>query len=357
MNAPLLLLATACLAAPAARPAPDSDVARVFSEIEKLERSQRNDTLDAIREKDRRARALAPDVLRWGERAVGPLEAVARDPQKPPKTRLLAVSVMGMSRDPAAYGPLEAILLGTQFSDDLRSEAALGLGGLAVQNATRRASYCAALKQDDLPPQTLAAVLREAAKLGCDEPLALEKRARMLGLRPAGRDAALAAQTLRALGRSFPPDASRALWRLFASYPTGSVQRREALEALLADPERLAALGSDNEANVLRAMREEYSSPENAALAARLAAQVGTPRCAEALRRALRNGDPEVIAEAAEGLARLKTTEAIPELQAIVSGAVSDARFAPKPNRPRPAEQLARIEAALKRLNERSDRT
>lgn len=349
MLAPGLLLAVWAGAAPAITP--DADIARLFGEVERLERSEANDTIDKVREKDRRARALAPDALRWGERAVGPLEQIARDPKRPPKTRLLAAAVMGMTRDPAAFKPLEAIMLDGSYSDDLRSEAALGLGGLAVDNAARRGAFCKALADEDMPRQTLAAALRSAAKLGCDEPSILEKRAKAIGLRPAPRDVQLARHAIEALGRSFPPEAARALWRLFEAYPSGSAERGACLEALLSDPERLTDLGTDyNEPRALRALREESNAPRNAVLAARLAGRLGTPKCADALRRALRNGDPEVIAESADALAALKVVDAAPELRAIVNGAISDPRFAPKPDRPDPAAQAARIQAALNRL-------
>lgn len=326
---------------------PESDVARVFGEIERLEREQVNKTADVIRVGDRRAHALAPSVLRWGHKVIPPLEAIARDAGKPAKTRQLAVSVIGLTRDPGAFPPLRAMLLDSALPDGLRSEAAVGLGGTTVSKAARREAFCSALREDALPPQALREALIAVSTLGCDDAALLERRARLLSLSPNGADAERARLILAALGRTPAPEAGDALWRLFGDYAAGSPQREAALTALLADPARLAALGSRNEPRALRAVSEESGRAENAVLAARLAARVGTPRCADALRRLLRHGDAEVVAEAAEGLARLKWAKAKKDLAGVVERAHDDARFAPKPGRPDPAIQLARVRAAL----------
>jgi hypothetical protein len=60
--------------------------------------------------------------------------------------------------------------------------------------------------------------------------------------------------------------------------------------------------------------------------------------------------DAEILADAAEALARRKAAAALPALEAVVAGAINDPRFAPKPGRPDPAKLLARIDAAAQIL-------
>lgn len=345
----LMLLPLLVCSAPAAEQSPETDVAAIFGELARLERSQFNTTVDAVRESDERMRKLGPSVLRWGHKAIPALVAVARDKKMPPKTRLMAVSVIGLTRDPAAFRPLSEMLEDPSLSDALRSEAALGLGGAGVSKAAERRAFCGALADEELPPLALHEALASASRLGCDDVRLLERRARRLGSKPKKRDAAKARLLITALAVTPTTEAGAALWRLYDFYPSQSSLRGAVLAAQLSDEGRLKTL-PDGEGRALAALSSESGNPENAALAARLAARAGTPACARALIRMLKHVEPAVLAEAAEGLAALKAKEAKPELAALVDGAHADPRFAPKPGRPDPAVQLGRLQAALRSL-------
>ena len=363
-------LACAVLAAAAARPAlgarlpsrrapaprvtaaalrtPGGDVGAIFSEIERLERSEDDQTADVVRARDRHAEKLAPEVLRWGRRAVAPLLALARDASKTAKTRLLAVSTAGLVRDPGAFLALRAFMLDDGQPDGLRAQAALGLAGLPVSRAARSEAFCAALDRPAAGPELRRQALLQAAELGCRDPDVLERAAKSYGDRPEPAQAELAACAVRGLGAGYGLEPARALWRLYAFFPGGSALRREALLALDRKRAALRAL-PETEHDALSALSASSGTPD-AAVAARLVGAVGTPRCVKALERALRDPDAEVVAQAAESLAQLKDKSAAPALRRILAGAIHDERFAPRPGRADPAKLLARIQAAAEAL-------
>jgi len=99
---------------------------------------------------------------------------------------------------------------------------------------------------------------------------------------------------------------------------------------------------------VREALRSETAAPETMLVLVALddALDPGD----DALRPLAAHADPEVLAAAAEALARRKDSEVLPGLETIAAGALNDPRFAPKPGRPDPARQLARIEAAVEAL-------
>ncbi len=95
------------------------------------------------------------------------------------------------------------------------------------------------------------------------------------------------------------------------------------------------------------------ASPARMLTLVRLAADFG-PELAPALARLARHPDAEVLVEAAEGLVRQKDRDAarraLPELEAVAAGALTDPRFSPKDGRPDPAVLLERLEKAVAAL-------
>ncbi len=349
MIAPAILLAALAAPSPSLGAAadlrtPQGDVTRVYAEIERLERAEDIKNAADVRALDRRAEKLAPEPVRWGRRAVEPLLAVARDGQRPPKTRLLAVSAAGLVKDPAAFLPLRALMLDASQPDALRAEAALALAGLDVSREARRQAVCAAIASPGAGRALLHEALSHARELGCDDARVLEDAAKRYGARPAPNDEPLSLLAVRGLAETFGLEAARALWRLYAFFPAGSAGREAALAALDAKRDDLRAL-PENENDALAALSEAAGTP-NAVLATRLVGAIGTPRCVAALERALRDPDAEVVAEAAESLALAGDVRAGPALRKIVDGAIKDERFAQQPGKPDSAQLLSRIEAS-----------
>ncbi len=332
---------------------PAAAVARVMARADALIASQKGLDARDVAALDKKAQALGEELQKHGWRAAEALGAVAAYKPRHPKARLLAVSFLGLIRDPAALAPLEKLLLDPEQDPVVRALAAQSLAGQNAPDAPVRAALCAALAQKDLPRDVADEALIPAAKLGCESPEALVRLARAGGPRPAGRDLATASRALTALGRSRGPASFAALLDLVRWFPPQGDARAAAIKALdLRRAEAVAWRKPETLPVVLAALRSESGRWDTMLPLVRLSAALGTEAVPSLLRLA-KHSDAEVLAEAAEALVSFGEVRALPDLEAAVAGAMTDPRFSPKEGRPDPAGLLARIEkaaAALRRL-------
>lgn len=342
-----LLLA---LAFPASARTPQAVVARAMSRAEKLVAAQKGKDAWERRDLDRAALRLYADIKPLGWKAAPALAAAASDRKRPAKVRLFAASFLALIRDPAAFVPLEDILLDPEQDPGVRALAAQSLPGQGASDATVSAALCAALAQKDLPREVLEDVMLALSRYGCPDTAALARLARSFGPRPAGKDLSVAAAALAALGRSRGTESGKALLELAAYFPARGEARAAAIFALHARREELAAwLAPETLPVVAEALRSESERWDTMLALIRLAVALGSD-AAPALSRLSDHPDAEVLAEAAEALAVFKRVEALPELEAAVAGALRDPRFSPKEGRPDPAVLLARLEKAVAAL-------
>ncbi|MDE2511445.1 MAG: hypothetical protein KGL74_10005, partial [Elusimicrobia bacterium] len=174
--------------------------------------------------------------------------------------------------------------------------------------------------------------------------------ARAYGPRPAGADRRDVLRALAALGRSRGEDAARALLALINWYPPESPGRAAAVAALGEHRDDLAtALKREAFPAIRDALRSESAEPASMVVLIRLADAFG-PEADALLLPLASHPDAEVLAAAAEALARRRLIAALPALEKIQDGALSDPRYAPKPGRPDPAELLSRLEGAVAAL-------
>ena len=299
MTAALLLTAALVLPARAAdtAAAADHEVCAVFTKMEQLLARQTGADARTIAGLAAEIESLAPAALRWKWRAVAPLERILADPGRPVKLRLYALSFLGLTHDPLALPVLQKLLLDPEAPAQLRSAAASGLPSLDVSRRSVRTPLCAALAQETLPAETALAALREASRLGCDDPAVLEGWARRGGPRPEGRGARAAAFAVAGLGGSDTFAASRSLTGLRDFYPAGSAMRPLVLRELLKSP------------------------------------------------------DAEAVTTAAEALAELRFSPARDDIDQLLAHIPHDWRFAPAPGRPDPPALIARLQAAQRRLH------
>lgn len=342
-----LLLA---LAAPAFAQAPEAVVARTMARAEKLVAAQKGKDAWERRDLDLAVQDLYADIKPLGWKASPALGAAAADLKRPAKVRLFAVSFLALIRDPAAFAPLEDILLDPEQDPGVRALAAQSLPGQGAPDAAVSAALCAALAQKDLPRETLDDVMLALSRYGCPEPAPLSRAARSFGPRPAGKDLSVAAAALAALGRSRGNASGKELLALASYFPARGDARAAAISALHARRAELATwLAPETLPVVAEALRSESDRWDTMLPLIRLAAALG-PDAGPALSRLTNHPDAEVLAEAAEALAAFKRVEALPELSAVVAGAMRDPRFSPKEGRPDPAVLLARLEKAVDAL-------
>ena len=194
--------------------------------------------LDAgeIAKLDKQLGALDAEAAKLGYAAVAPLSAAVFDPAKPLKLRLWLVSYLDAARDAAAFAPLEKLMLSRAEPDLLREAAARAVAQAPVSPRSRRRALCAALDADP-GPELLDEALLELRVLGCEDPVALERRALDSGTRHPERAVA-------SLAISVPPSALLSLDRVFEKSPPLSPRRLAVLEALLA---RVAQLRLERE--------------------------------------------------------------------------------------------------------------
>lgn len=338
----LLALVSAALAASLDAP---------LAQIETLARQQLNKPADEARALDRQIFALGPAIKAAGPAAAAPLEALARDEKKLPKTRVWAVNFLALLEDPAAFRPLSSLALDTKLPELVRAQAMSGLATTGVSHQALRRPVCAALAQKDLPAHELAEALLLASKTGCDDPKILARRAKDQGSSPAkDPPARLAKLAIEALAVSQKADAARELLALHGFYKPRAPQRGLTLSALLAQRENLKLLRAQAVSFACATLGEEADAPDNALAALKLIVDLNAKECAKPLLRALKNPDAEVVAADAEALADLGINEAKPRLSDLLDKAISDERFAPRPGKPEPRALLARIERALIRL-------
>lgn len=342
-----LLLA---LAAPLHAGTPAAAVADVMARAEKLVAAQKGKDAREIAELDREAESLSARLKPLGWKAVPALASAVKDLKRPPKVRLLAASFLALTADPTALPPLEDVLLDGEQPPFVRSLAAQSLSGLGAPDAAVRKGLCAALAQKDLPDEVLASALIPLARLGCPEPGPLERVARAYGPRPGEKELILVRSAVAALGRSRGVESGKVLLGLVSYFPALGEPRAAAIMGLDARRAELALwLKPQALPVVVEALRSESERPDTMIPLVRFAAALG-PEARDSLVRLARHPDAEVLAEAAEALAAAKAADALPALESVVAGAMSDPRFSPKEGRPDPAVSLARLEKAVAAL-------
>ncbi len=340
----LLLAANA-----AAAQTPDAAVAKVLARVDALVAEEKGKDARDIATLDRRASAQFSALAPLGWRAAAGLGTAALDPARAAKTRLFAVVFLGKLADPAAFTPLSAVLLDADQDADLRTAAAQALDGLDAPPAAARKTFCAVAAQPEPPRAVLEETLVALTRLGCDDGSALERLARAGGPRPSDRDRPDALRAVAALGASRGEDSLRAILDLVGYFPAGGELRGAAIAAL---SQRRADLTGPLAARALTAAREALRT-ENAAPSSQLwlveLVDALDPDD-DALLTLTGSADAEVLAAAAQALARRKAVKALPALEAAASGALNDPRFSPKAGRPDPAVLLERLEDAVQSL-------
>jgi hypothetical protein len=142
----------------------------------------------------------------------------------------------------------------------------------------------------------------------------------------------------------------RRLLVLAGYFPSRSAARAAAISALAARRSELViALAPEARPVVRDLLRSETDEPATMLVLVPLADAFG-PAADEWLVPLASHPDAEVLAVAAEILARRKAVAALPALEAVLAGAINDPRFGPNPGRPDPAALLARIDAAAASL-------
>ncbi len=339
----------ALLAASAAAETPEAVVARAVARVDALVAQETSKDARDIEALDRRAGAQFETLSPLGWRAAAPLGAAARDQKRPPKTRLFAVIFLGKLHDPAAFAPLSDVLLDAEQDVDLRAAAAQALAALDVPAAAARGTYCAVAAQSELPRAVLDEALISLARLGCDDGASLERIARAFGPRPSGRDLDAVLRAASALGRSRGAASLRSILALIGYFPAGGEPRAAAIAALARRRDDLiGAPAAEALACAREASRSESGSPASMLRVVELLDALDPTD--DALLPMTANADAEVLAAAAEALARRKAVKALPALEAAVAGALNDPRFAPKPGRPDPSLLLSRLETATQAL-------
>jgi hypothetical protein len=309
----------------------------------------------AVAELDRRAEGVYKDLAPLGWRSAAPLGDAARDLKRPPKSRLFAATFLAKLGDPACFPPLSDVLLDPAQDAEVRLSAAQGLTAVGAPPQSERKTLCAAAAQPDLPRPVLDEALIALTRLGCDDPAALESAARLFGARPGGRELVTVRRALDALARSSGEASLRRLLVLATYFPSDTDARAAALSALASRaPDLVSALAPEALPVARDALRSETAEPATMIVLVRLADAFG-PEADDMLLPLASHLDAEVLAAAAEALARRKELAALPALDAVIAGALDDPRFGPKPGRPDPAQLLERIEAAAESLRRARD--
>lgn len=329
---------------------PQAVVAQTMARAEKLVAAQKGKDASEIADLDRQAENLSKDLKPLGWKAAPALGAAAQDLKRPEKVRLFAVSFLALIRDPAAFPPLEDILLNVELSPSLRSLAAQSLPGQGAPDAAVSKALCAALAQEDLPREVLSEVLLSLSRLGCPDPGALERLARAFGPRPDKKDLLVVNASLAVLGRSRGAASGKVILALVGHFPPLGEPRAAAIKALDARRAEIATwLAPEALPVVGEALRSESGRWDTLIPLIHAASALG-PEAVPSLTRLTKHPDAEVVAEAAEALAAFKHLESIPALDAVLAGAMSDPRFSPQEGRPDPAVSLSRIEKAVAAL-------
>lgn len=338
------------LAAAAAAGTPADQVASVMSRVDALVTPETGRDARDIDTLDRKASALFAELKPLGWKAAAPLGEAAKAPRRGPKARLFAVMFLTKLRDAAAFQPMTDVLLDETQDADVRLSAAQGLNALDVPPQAARKTFCAALAGPALPRLVEEEVVIALSRLGCDDPAALEKTARALGPRPRGADLTHVRRVVAALGRSRGAAPARSLLSLARWYPVHGQARNAVFKALGERRADLAGPLAPEAYPVVRdALRSESGEPESLLALIAVADGFG-PEGDELLIPLASNADAEVVALAADALARRKAIAALPALEEVAAGALNDPRFAPKSGRPDPGVLLARLDDAIAAL-------
>jgi hypothetical protein len=330
--------------------APALAVRLALARVDALVAQEPGQDARVVAELDRRAEDVYKQIAPFGWRAAAPLGDAARDRKRSAKLRLFAVTFLAKIHDPASFGPLSDVVLDPAQDAEARLSAAQGLAALDVPPESTRKTLCGALTQEDLPRPVLDEALIALTRLGCADPAPLERAARLFGARPDGRDLVTVRRALDALARSRGEAPVRRLFVLETYFPSRSAARVAALAALEArQADLVRALAPEALPVVRDALRDETDDPATMLALIRLADAFG-PESTAMLLPLASHSDAEVLADAAEALARRKAVAALPALEAAAAGAMTDPRFEPKPGRPDPARLLERIEAAAETL-------
>jgi len=300
----------------------------------------------AVAELDRQAEAEFKSIAPLGWRAAAPLGEVAADRKRAPKTRFFAVVFLGKLHDVAAFEPLARVVLDPAADPEARLSAAQGVAALDAPPEAERKALCGAVAQPDLPRPVLDESLIALARLGCPEAAPLERAARLFGPRPEGLDLADARRALDALAKTRGQEPVLRLLVLVQYFPSGTPARAAAVTALAARRADLVTALAPQALPVVRGLlRTETAEPATMLTLIGLADAFG-PQADEMLVPLASHPDAEVLAAAAEALARRKAVAALPALEDVLAHPLEDPRFGPKPGRPDPAVLLSRIEAA-----------
>ena len=334
----------------AAVQAQDAEVAKVMARVDAVVAQEVGKDAREVAALDQLARAEFKEIAPMGWRAAAALGVAARDPARSVKSKLFAVLFLSKLHDPAAAAPLSEFLLDDTQDPDARAAAASGLGSLELPPAAVRRDFCVEVGQPNLPVVVRDEVLIGLARLGCPDGYFLEKIARSAGPRPSNRELVPVRRALLALSRSRGESSARNLLHLVRWFPENDEARAAALNALAARRNDLTATLAAESLDVVReAMRTETRNPATLVALISIAETFG-PEGDDLLIPLASHPDAEVVATAAEALARRRTVRALPVLETISSGALQDPRFSPKDGRPEPASLLARLERAIKSL-------
>lgn len=349
---PLLLLLLVC-AVPAhakrrrrPKPAPDR-VQAVLAEMDALARAEENGRTLEARAAERKLRGYGRELKLLGPQAVSALGAALRENGRPLKLRLYCAAILGLLGDPGGFVPLRDAALDTWTDPGLRSAGLQALAGLRVGEREKRRVLDQALADTNAPAQVWREALAQLADLGTDDPSGVARAAERDDFREQdGRNAVAAVAGSPVTGAGL---------RVFELLPRLAGLPAAEADALgfLAQQPRLA-VGPRESDVVFEILRRGHG--RSAALAARVASRLSALEAADELKRALRSRDPEVVAEAAEGLARLKDPKAASALQALAGQLESDRRFLARPGVDGPAYAARVFEASQMTLPSGVDR-
>lgn len=331
----------------AAAPAKPAAVPALVAEMETLHAGQAGQSPQAIQESDAKIADLAGRAAKLGWTAVPEIGRRAEDRARPWKVRAYLAGALGLIGDASAFPILKGLLADPDAPGELRAQAAQSLAGLRVSRRAVREALTTALREGDLPPLARSEALSQLSVLGSDDLGTLERIIRSAGRQAREGSLLDARKALRSLSRSTNPGAPRVLVELADYYPRGSELRDAVLDALETHPPEDPAVQERATRALLAALRQERSKSPIRLKAVRLLAAVGGPGSAQALLKILDSPNPELVAEAAEGLARREILQAKAPLAEILRGAHRDPRFSPLPTRPEPQTYVRRIRKAL----------
>ena len=186
---------------------------------------------DEIEALDAKARKILDKTVTLGLPAVEPLFDIARE-EKSFKSRLWALSAMGLIGGPQAFRNLQAVLNDSGFPDLLRAQAAFLIGAFKGDAVEKRTALCRELEIRVLAKPIFVECLRQVSAMGCPKVAALVMIARSFGAKPQKKNASLVSYALKALNASPAEEAVPALLDLAAFYKRETSARLEAVEGL-----------------------------------------------------------------------------------------------------------------------------